>query len=189
MVETLIIQGIGFIGVACFILSYQIKSNKALYLMQMAGSGLFCVQFLLMGAYSGCLNLVVIMIRNILLTKADDWKWIQWKGWVGVITAVCIVILYFTWAGPLSLLPFIALVAATIGYWTNNAQKIRLANLVVSCPAWLVYDIAVGSIGGVINEIVTMGSIVVSIYRYGWKNMNDPDFGKKSATPDEDQEK
>ncbi len=43
-----IIQGIGFFGVALFILSYQIRSNRALFLCQLLGCLVFCVQFFLM---------------------------------------------------------------------------------------------------------------------------------------------
>lgn len=173
----LIIQGIGFVGMACFILSYQIKSNKALYWTQTGGTGLFCLQFILLGAWSGCFNLVMIIIRNIMICKSDKYEWIRWKGWVAVICAVCTVILVLTWMGPLSLLPYIALVSSTIGYWTNNAQKIRLSNLVCASPAWVIYDIFVGSIGGALSESITIISILISVYRYGWKAMGDPEFG------------
>ena len=76
-------------------------------------------------------------------------------------------------------MPFVALVGSTIGYWTNNAQKIRLSNLVCASPAWVIYDIFVGSIGGVLSESIAIISILVSVYRYGWKNMGDPEFGNK----------
>ena len=175
-----IIQGIGIFGMACFIISYQIKSNKALYWIQTAGTGLFCIQFMLLGAWSGLFNLIMIIIRNIMLSKSDKYKWLKWKGWVVVICAVCTVILVFTWSGPLSLLPFVALVGSTIGYWTNNAQKIRLSNLACASPAWVIYDIFVGSIGGMLSESITIISILVSIYRYGWKAMGDSDFGNES---------
>ena len=174
----IIIQGIGFIGVICFIMSFQIKSNKVLFLAQMAGSGLFCVQFMLMGAYSGCLSLLVIVIRNWFLARADKWPAVLWKGWAVLIIIVCAAIMIFTWTGPISILPFLAMAGGTIGYYTNNAQKIRFANLVCCSPAWLIYDFVVGSIGGVLNESIVLISIFVSIYRYGWKSMNDPDFVK-----------
>lgn len=48
----LIIQGIGFVGVALFIVSYQIKSNRALFFCQMMGCLVFCVQFFLITKYS-----------------------------------------------------------------------------------------------------------------------------------------
>ena len=174
-------QGIGLIGVLCFILSFQIKSNRALYLTQGIGSAAFCVQFLLVGAYTGCLNLVLLVIRNITLIKINDWKWLQWKGWVVVLSIICFGIMILTWDGPVSILPFIAMTGSNIGMWTNNAQKIRLANLVCISPAWLIYDTIVGAYAGTLNECVVLGSIIVSIIRYGWKAMGDPnaDFQKK----------
>lgn len=174
--ETIIVQGIGIAGVVCFVISYQIKSNKGLYIIQMAGTALFCIQFLLLGAITGCLNLVVIIIRNIMLTGFDKWAWVRWKGWVWITTGVCVVILISTWQGPLGLLPFIALVGSTIGYWTNNAQKIRLSNMVCASPAWLIYDACICSVGGVLNESITLISVLISIYRYGWKNMGENKF-------------
>lgn len=170
----ILIQAIGYIGVLLFIFSYQIKSNRALFFCQILGSALFCLQFFLLNALSGCLNLMVIMFRNGLLMWYDKYSWVRWKGWIVILSAVCTVILVFTWKGTISLLPFAALIASNVGYWTNNAQKIRLSNLACASPCWLLYDILVGSWGGVLNESITLGSIVLSIYRYGWRAMGDP---------------
>lgn len=165
------IQMVGFAGLASFFLSYQEKSNRMLYLFQTLASVLFCIQYVLLGAWSGCLSLIVAIIRNIMLARSSSWTWVRWKGWVWIFTAICTGILLFTWQGPLSLLPFFALVGSTIGFWTNNAQKIRLSVLACGAPCWLIYNIAEGSIGGIINEIITITSILISIYRYGWKQM------------------
>ena len=62
-VNEYIIQGIGFVGVALFIISYQIKSNRALFLCQMLGCIVFCLQFFIMGAYTGAIGLIVNIIR------------------------------------------------------------------------------------------------------------------------------
>ena len=47
-----LVQAIGFVGVALFIISYQIKSNRALFFCQMMGCLVFCVQFFLITKYS-----------------------------------------------------------------------------------------------------------------------------------------
>lgn len=73
--------------------------------------------------------------------------------------------------GFLGLLAFIASTVSTIFYWTNDARKLRLANLFVSSPCWIIYDSIVGSMGGVISESFTMISIVVSIYRFGLRKV------------------
>lgn len=75
----IIIQGIGFIAVALFITSYQIKSNRLLFLFQLLGSALFCLQFFLLGAISGCLSLAVNILRNALMMKYKEWAWVRSK--------------------------------------------------------------------------------------------------------------
>ena len=166
------IQLIGFVGVAFFIISYQIKSNRALFLFQLIGCLIFCTQFFIMGAYTGALSLVVNIVRNLLLLKVNDWPWVKSKYTLAAFLIVLVVITVFTWAGPISLLPFISVAVTTIGYWTNNAQKIRLSQMIGS-PTVLVYDFLIRSWGGVLNETIVIASIIVSIKRFGWKNMGE----------------
>lgn len=171
--QAVLVQAIGYIGVVLFIISYQVRSNRKLFLFQMLGSMAFCFQFLLLSAYSGSLNLLIIIVRNIMLSKYNDLKWVRRKEWVFVLSGLSTIVLLLTWSGLMSLLPFAALVGTTIGYWANNAQKIRFANLVCGSPSWLLYDILIGSWGGITNELITLGSILLSIYRYGWKALGD----------------
>ena len=77
--KDLCIQGIGFAAVAVFILSYQIRSNRRLFLLQLIGSALFCLQFFLLDAKSGCLSLAVNMLRNALMMKYGEWGWVRKK--------------------------------------------------------------------------------------------------------------
>jgi len=176
------IQAIGFAGVLLFLISYQIKSNKVLYFTQGIGCAMFCAQFFLLGAYSGCLSLVVIILRNTMLMKYDEWKIIRSRIWVPVFIAVSIVIMIYTWNGWISILPLLAMASGTIGYWTNNAKYIRLSCVVCCSPSWILYDILIGSWGGVLNESITILSILISIYRFGWKNLGEADFGASQKT-------
>ena len=63
-----------FVAVAVFILFYQIKSSHWLFLLQLIGSALFCLQFFLLDAFSECLSLKVNILRNALMMKYNDWK-------------------------------------------------------------------------------------------------------------------
>jgi hypothetical protein len=170
----LAIQAIGFVGVAFFIASYQIKSNKALFLCQLIGSAVFCIQFFIMGAYTGAVSLIINIIKNLLLIKVKDWKWVSSKLTMFVIIAMLFVATIYTWDGIISLLPFISFAATTIGYWTNNAQKIRLSQFIGS-PCILLYDILIRSWGGVLSESITLLSIIISVIRFGWKEMGEQD--------------
>ena len=168
-----VIQLIGFAGVAFFILSYQIRSNRLLFLCQLMGCLIFCAQFVIMGAYTGALSLTVSIARNLLLLKAEDWKWVRSRATLSAILALLLVITVSTWAGWISLLPFAAVSAASIGYWSDNARTIRLSQLLIGSPCTLIYDMIVGSWGGVTSEAITLVSILVSIYRFGWRNLGD----------------
>ena len=167
-----IVQGIGFVGVALFIISYQIKSNRALFLCQMLGCIVFCIQFFIMGAYTGAISLIVNIVRNLLLLKSNVWKWARSRVTVSVILLLLTLMTAYTWAGWVSLLPFASVAVTTIGYWTHNAQKIRLSQLFGS-PCTLTYDLIIHSWGGALSEGIAIASILVSIYRFGWKNLAD----------------
>ena len=42
----------------------------------------------------------------------------------------------------------------------------------VNSPLWIIYDIIVGSWAGILDEIFSEGSMIISIVRYGWKNLD-----------------
>ena len=70
----------------------------------------------------------------------------------------------------------------------DNALNIRKANLFVACPAWLIYDIIFHSYAGILNEVITITSILISIWRFGWKNLGDPNSGFSQKRIDSDSE-
>lgn len=177
--EWIIIQAIGFIGVVCCLLSFQIKSNKALYTAQMLGSICFSVQFFLLGGISGCLNVIMVVCRNILMMKINDWKWLRRKEIPYLYSLIGIALTISSWQNWTSILPLIAVIGGNIGFWSNNAQKIRLWMLICVSPSWMLYDFLTGSIAGVLNELFSMISILISAYRFGWKAMGKDEFVKK----------
>lgn len=80
MSRFVIAQIIGILGIICYICSYQIKSNKALYVVQLCGSLMFCIQFFLLGAITGCYSLIILMARNALLSVLVSIKRYGWKS-------------------------------------------------------------------------------------------------------------
>ena len=166
----IIIQAIGFIGVGFFIASYQMRSNRALFLFQLIGCLVFTTQFLILGAYTGALSLMVNILRNLLLLKIGDWKWVKSKFTLSAILLMLFAVTIYTWAGWLSLLPLMSVGITSIGCWTNNAQKIRLSQMFGS-PCTLLYDALICSWGGVLNESIALVSIAVSIFRFGWSSL------------------
>ena len=42
----------------------------------------------------------------------------------------------------------------------------------VNSPLWIIYDIIVGSWAGIMDEVVSEISMIVSIIRFGWKELD-----------------
>ena len=42
----------------------------------------------------------------------------------------------------------------------------------VNSPLWIIYDVIVGSWTGILDEVVTELSIIISIIRFGWNNLD-----------------
>ena len=166
----LLIQAIGLIGTILFFVSFQCKNNRALFRIQFLSYLFYTIHLLLLGAVTGGISYVINTVRSICL--GSDWKFAKGKAMCVIICAAQVAALALTWSGWISLLPVTANIAATIGGYTHNPRKVRLASMLVNSPLWIIYDVIVGSWAGILDEIVTELSIIISIFRYGWKNLD-----------------
>ena len=172
-------QVIGLIGAAALILSFLPKSKKNIILLQLMGSFLFAVQYLLLGILSDCLyvgfllNFIGIfrclVYSNRDKLRADSHLWFI----CFVATYILFYVLNFTVFGLdatatnliVELLPVLGTTALTYGYKTNSSKFIRYSGLINS-PLWLIYNIVRNSIGGIICEVLCIISALVGIYRH-----------------------
>lgn len=177
--DSILTQALGLIAFFLFIISYQVKSNKLLFFLQAVGNTCFTVHFFLLGTPAGAVSAVISVVRNAMLAKYDEWKWVRWKGWIFIFSAISVVATALTWKSIFSLFAAIAAVSSTIGYWSNNARTLRVMNLCCSSPAWLIHNIGTGSLGGAASDTFTILSVLVSIYRFGWKSLGENKFEKE----------
>ena len=169
----LIAQIIGLAAMSFNILSYQQKTRSRVIGFQLFGGLLFCINFFLLGAISGSLLNAVAVVRAIVFLNkeklhADHPVWLA--GFVGVYL-LCYG-LTFTVFGTeatarsliLEALPVIGMTATTISFRLTDAKAIRRYGL-ISSPSWLIYNVASFSIGAIICEVLSLGSIVLGILR------------------------
>lgn len=172
----LIANGFGVLSTICFFISFQIKSNRALYIIQSVANVFYGIQFFLLGATGGLFNMGMQILRNMLLLKINDWNWLKWKGCAPIFCIPSLIYMIITWNSWLDIFPFIAFTVGTFAFWTNSAKLVRLSEIVCVGPAWMLYDIISHAYGGVLTEMIIMGSVIFSIVRFGWKGLDDPDF-------------
>ena len=164
------IQAIGLIGTALFFLSFQCKSNKNLFRVQFLSYLFYTVHLILLGAITGGISYIINTFRSFCLGSKIEFA--RSKMMCVIICIMQLTALAITWSGWISLLPVAANIASTIGGYTHNARKIRIVGMFVNSPLWIIYNVIVGSWAGILDEVVSEISMIISIIRYGWKNLD-----------------
>ena len=124
----------------------------------------------MLGAITGEISYILNTVRSFCLGSKN--AFLKEKLMCCIICILQVTTLFFTWDGWWSILPVVANIASTIGGYTYNARKIRVAGMFVNSPLWIVYNVIVGSWAGILDELVSEASMIISIYRYGWKNLD-----------------
>ena len=176
----LLAQVLGLVGMTMNLISFQLKEQKKLILLQFFSSIVFTFHYLLLGATMGCILNSLGICRAFVFSNKEK-PWARKKGWLPLFISayVIVYVLTFTVLGKeattynllLELLPAIGMTATTIGFYLENAAKVRLLSL-TNAPTWLVYNVISGSIGGALTEIFCLISVVVGIIRLDIKKKN-----------------
>lgn len=165
-----LIQLIGLLGTGLFLISFQVKSSKSLFRIQCIAYICYTVHFFMLGDLTGAISKIINMTRSFCLGSRN--VFLNSKKMCIIICTLQLAVTIFTWHGWITILPAVANVAATIGGYSHNPRKIRTAVMFVNSPLWIVYDSLVGSFAGVIDESITELSVIISIIRFGWKNLD-----------------
>ena len=159
-------QIVGFIGTGVVIAAFQCKDTKKLMFVHALAGLLYTLHFFMLGSIIASFSQLLFTV-NIFLLNDTKHRWASWIGWRYVISALLILVTVVTWKGPADLLPCDASVATTLTNWSRNGRIIRLNRLCFASPAWIIYDIIIGSLSGIACEVFSIGSVLISIWRYG----------------------
>lgn len=170
-------QAIGILAMLIMVSSFQLKKPRAIIFTQFFASIFFCVHFALLGAVMGTFLNFVAMIRAYVYSHREKFH-AEHIGWLFFFFALFVVgyIATFTILDKeptvknliLELLPVIGMVAGTIGFRIPKASTVRSLSL-INAPAWLIYNIFNGSIGGSISDSMSMISLIIGKIRLDWK--------------------
>lgn len=132
------------------------------YTIVAAACGVF--HYLFLGAWSGVATKGVGTIRNIIAAR-EAYHQKTYK-----IVPLFFVLFYIiagiiTYELPISFLPVIAACIYTVAIYFGDAKKIRYIAALATL-LWLIYGIYVGSIVGVLSDVLFIINDSVAIYRY-----------------------
>ena len=168
--ENVLIQAVGVLGTVVYFLSFQCKTNKRLFRLQLLSYVFYTLHLFLLGSSTGAISYVLNLVRSFCLSS--DNKFLKSRKMCGILCALQLTTLALTWAGALSILPILANIASTVAGYTHNPRTVRRAAMYVNSPLWIIYDISIGSYAGILDEVVSVASIVISLIRYGSKNLD-----------------
>lgn len=155
---------LGFISVGLFFYSYQCTEKRKLMVVQTVATALSCVQYLLIGAFSGFALNTVCIIRNLAFYYRDKYK--RTDIIIPLLFSLSMaVVSVFSWEGIHSLLITLGLVVNTMCMGIFDAKDFR-KTILISSSLILLYNIFAFSYSGILSESISLISVVIGIIRY-----------------------
>lgn len=163
-----IAQGIGILALLLVIYSYQGKNRTSILDRQMWSSVIFVAHFALLSAWTGVAMNIIIVIRNWIFAQKGKRVWAESVWWVVMFIGLSVGVLFFTWEGPVSLLPMLAVIVGIYARWQEKPSQIRFLGL-VGVLLWLPYTVIVESYAGTLTQLVLMVGILYGIVMHDRK--------------------
>lgn len=143
------------------------QRRKKVDLLKMDTLAALCssLHYAFLGAWSGLVSKIITTIRNGLAVYQTAHKRKNSKLILIIFVLAYIIIGLLTFNSAFSILPILAPSIYTIVIYTSNVKKIRYA-VVLSNLLWLIYDIHLISIAGIVAETIIIANGLIAIYRY-----------------------
>ena len=167
-------QIVGFISFIISLIAYHRKKKQNIFTTMMIANILDIIHYILIGAYSGCITQVMTLIRNeIIVLKEKKQKLNNFAVLVLLIIAY-VVAGILTYKNIYSVLPILASMIYLYFIWNGNELKVK--KIAFCCYfLWLIYNICVLSIAGIISDCVLIISTFIAVY-------NEKKLDKESKT-------
>lgn len=155
-------QAFGILALICTVVSMQLKKKRHLMLLQTASEAFIVAQYLVKGAITGSFMAMVSFVRDIIFTKYDKKRAPLWI--LLVIYVIMTILTAISWAGPLSLLPYVGSLIYAWTLWYGKTKWIRLGNAVGNSP-YLIYTLLTGNYALFIMTLLEVISSAVGFIR------------------------
>ena len=152
------------------VITYQLKDRKKILLFNICSLTSAGLSYICLSAYTGLAMVIIALFRNVVfiinekkngisdvITKNDIYMLI-------VIYMLTIVLAYFTYDSFLSLMSVFATSLYTYSVWQKNTKVYKWLGIPISV-IWIIYNLYIKSLFGIILEIVLMSSALIGIIR------------------------
>ena len=152
-------------------LVYQQKQRKKLLVCKLCADLCWVAHYLCLGACGGVIPNFIGIFRELIFISREKRRWANHIFWP--IFFICLIFLGITsFDNTINILPITASMAVTVSLWFKKPKLTKTVLLPVSAM-FLVYDVFVGSYIGVVNESLSILSLLISLFRIERKNVSD----------------
>ncbi len=148
------------------IITYQSKNRKSILMFNFGALAATGISYIFLYAYSGLAMVIVSIIRNIIFIVDEKKNGMQEKNSfkdyiiLAILYAISIVSAIYTYNGFLSMMSVTATMLYTYSVWQKNTKTYKVLGIPISIM-WLIYNIYIFSIFGIILELVLEISAIV----------------------------
>ncbi len=139
---------------------YQQTNRKKLIISKLCADICWVFHYMFLGAVGGIVPNFIGIFRECVFVNRENKKWASSFVWPIVFILANWFLAAFSFKSPINILPIAASSLVTVSLWLKKPRLTKLLSIPVSV-SFLIYDIFVGSIIGIINESIAIISIII----------------------------
>ena len=156
----IIAQIFGLGAMVSLFLIYQQKSRNKLIIAKLSADIFWVAHYFCLGGTAGMIPNFIGIFRELVFINRKTKKWASYIIWPIIFIIINWLLGFRTFHSWYNLLPITASTFVTISLWINNPKLTKIISIPIS-SAFLIYDIFIGSHIGVINETISICSIII----------------------------
>ncbi|MBE6930032.1 MAG: YgjV family protein [Ruminococcaceae bacterium] len=151
---------LGLGAMVSLFLIYQQKDRRRILLCKLSADVFWIAHYFLLGATAGMIPNLVGIFRELVFINRGKKKWASTPLWAALFILINLTLGILSFDIWYDIIPIVASSFVTISLWINNPTLTKLITLPV-CAAFLTYDLFVGSYMGILNESISIVSIIL----------------------------
>ncbi len=169
----IIVQILGFVTLAIFVLSLQQRGKEGFLLWQTAGTLLFVAQYILSNQVTGAVTFSIVAVRGLVfyLYKKKGMKpsLIVLVMFMSVLAVSAV----FTWQNLFSVIPLAATLVKTWSTWQDDMKWVRRTSL-LSQAVMILYNLTAAMYSGALTEACNLVSTCIAVWRFDIRRGDTP---------------
>ncbi len=153
-------QIFGLFAMLSLFIIYQQKSRKKIIIAKLSADICWVAHYLCLGGIAGIIPNMVGIFRELVFINRKDKAWANKLVWPIVFIAINFGLGMTTFHSFYNILPIAASAFVTVSLWIDNPKLTKIITTPV-CIAFMIYDFYVKSYIGMINESISIVSIII----------------------------